>query len=1020
MGQMKRMSGDASKGFSSIRPMRVSLHLSTSFDAAWESVFLPWFEAVTHRAFEEPASVAVITPFRTHAHLLRSRLLAHNISLLGVRFLVPAGLREFLQSAGTARAPIREHLRLLLSSAAEQCAVDFQSKDETDDFQIAKAVAREPDRVLRAIDSVTAAGASFADFAAPAVAEIARRFDETLKACGCVLLPEADCVLLQAARASHPRFSKLLVTGFDAAHWPLWPLLRGAVSTAEDATVILGEPRHEAAELDRIWISTWEEHFGPAQQIAPSDAQLDPRFARLLTLPETTGDIAAGKKEPLEHVQFILGHDTTEQARAIVALALAFLSERSCEGVAILLPGPGALARLVARGLEKLGIPHNDSIAHEMRGAFDTEEWRAWLELQERPQLQPLLRFLEHSPAATALFAPLSLRKIQKSLRRACGDILINAVDVLREYCRSKSEEADYQAIAAGLGTIRLLPDKATFKEFLATANEIFRALKWTQRAADLYRLAHGWSEQFSQVLAREHFLRWLTEIFAESSISRDACGDYSYARVQLLRYDEAEFGSWSHVIFAGLNEGVWPPRDDESPFLPDDRIAEINRLNIQESDRYGVGQQIAREGTTLCVGASQRRALALRQLLNTIESTTQTIGVTAERYTQSPREQAVNPSEFFARLYFSARSEALSQEDIACIQQRTNDWLAQTTLFKSAKPDEIDVKQTEIAYRTRRTPDAEFGEYEFAFCKSSPPPEQISLSATDMANLLQRPALVWMKVFLGVASEELDVSSWSLATGQWVHRWLASIGAPREQRFVPRPAADEILKRVIAAADDFRSEILAILNACGRTCEPDWWASGWRNARHLARKFAQQVAATEDWPRLATEWQLGSRQVIRFDDGEELLVRGRLDLILSRDDRTDQIWIVDYKTGEAKPLRSGARELRKQLIAGEGVQICIYALAFRDDFIDICASLLTREADLEPQVSLDEIVAANELWKEIARMEKTGIFGMLGEIRSEFTFTGDYPLATLPIDKYLLSEKWERTHPAFAKDYRK
>src|ERR1700688_1531533 len=108
MGQMKRMSGDASKGFSSIRPMRVSLHLSTSFDAAWESVFLPWFEAVTHRAFEEPASVAAITPFRSHAHLLRSRLLAHNISLLGVRFLVPAGLREFLQSAGTARAPIRE------------------------------------------------------------------------------------------------------------------------------------------------------------------------------------------------------------------------------------------------------------------------------------------------------------------------------------------------------------------------------------------------------------------------------------------------------------------------------------------------------------------------------------------------------------------------------------------------------------------------------------------------------------------------------------------------------------------------------------------------------------------------------------------------------------------------------------------------------------------------------------------------------------------------------------------------
>ena len=997
--------------------MQVSLHLAGSFDAAWEHVLLPWFEAVTARAPENRGATVVVVPFRSHAHLLRSELLDRDISLLGVRFLVPARLREFLQSAATPRVPMREHLRLLLSSAAQQCAVHFESQDKTDDFHVAKAVAREPDRLLHAIDNLTAAGASFAEFASPAVTEIARRFEQTLKACGCVLLPEADCQLLQAARAGQSRFSKLLVTGFDAAHWPIWPLLHAAVSAAEDATVILREPRHEAAELDRIWISTWEEHFGSARQIAPSDAQLDPRFGHLLTLPESPSDIAARKQEPLDHVQFILGHDTTEQARAIVALAVAFLSERSCERVAILLPGPGALARLVASELEKLSIPHNDSIAHKMRGVFDTEEWRAWLELQERPQLEPLLRLLEHSRAATALFAPLSLHKIQKSLRRACGDILINAVDVLREYCRSKSEEADYQAIVAGLGGTRLLPENATFKEFLTTASEIFRAFKWTQRVMELNRLARGWSDQFTQNLAREHFLRWLTEIFAESSISRDACGDHSYARVQLLRYDEAEFGNWSHVILAGLNEGVWPPRDDESPFLPHDRIAEINRRNTQESDRFGVGQQIAREGTALCIGAGQRRALALRQLLNIIESTTRAIGVAAERYTQSPREQAVNPSEFFARLHFSARGEALSQEDIARIQQRTRHWLAQLDLFKSAKPDEIDVKQTEIAYRARRTPDAEFSEYEFSFRKSSPPQEQISLSATDMASLLQRPALVWMKVFLGVASEELDVSSWSLATGQWVHRWLASIGAPREQRFVPRPAADEILRRVTAEANDFRGEILAILNACGRTSAPDWWTSGWRNAWHLAGKFAQQIAATEDWSRLATEWQLGSPQIIRLTGGEELRVRGRLDLILARDEHADEIWIVDYKTGEAKPLRSGARELRKQLIAGEGVQICIYGLAFRNDFIEICASLLTREADLKPQVSLDEIVAANELWEEIVRMEKSGIFGMLGEIRSEFTFTGDYPLATLPIDQFLLRDKWEHTHPAFAKD---
>ena len=55
-------------------------------------------------------------------------------------------------------------------------------------------------------------------------------------------------------------------------------------------------------------------------------------------------------------------------------------------------------------------------------------------------------------------------------------------------------------------------------------------------------------------------------------------------------------------------------------------------------------------------------------------------------------------------------------------------------------------------------------------------------------------------------------------------------------------------------------------------------------------------------------------------------------------------------------------------------------------------------------------------IWNEIARMQRTGIFGMLGELRSDFTFTGTYPLATLGIDRDLLEAKWERTHPAFAK----
>src|SRR5215813_3354846 len=127
--------------------MRVSLHLATSFDAAWENVLLPWFENMAPHAFEQSVPVAVVTPFRNHAQLLRSKLLAQGISLLGLRFLVPAQLREFLLRGSGLKLPLREHLRLLLGIAAEEFAANIDS--EQPDSLIARAAARDPDYFLR-------------------------------------------------------------------------------------------------------------------------------------------------------------------------------------------------------------------------------------------------------------------------------------------------------------------------------------------------------------------------------------------------------------------------------------------------------------------------------------------------------------------------------------------------------------------------------------------------------------------------------------------------------------------------------------------------------------------------------------------------------------------------------------------------------------------------------------------------------------------------------------------------------
>ena len=997
----------------------VSLHAGSSFPAAWKNLLLPWFKKIALASLSSEKAAAVVLPSRGYADFLRRQLLASDISLFGVRFFTPPPLREFLLRSRNVNLPLREHLRLILAVTAKEFS--SSNGNSSSESAVAKSIARNPDSFLRALDQFRAAGFELQYLQPPLLAQIATHFEKRVHDCGFTFIHEADAAL---ARPNEPEFSDLLVTGFNGAHWPLWPLLRGAVRHSDRAEIVLADPRDEARDLDETWIGTWEEHLGAHQPIAPLAEEAQP-FTQLTQPLESATAISARKQNPLPHVQFLIGRDSSEQARAIATLTVSFLGETSCETVAILLPGQGALARLVANALDAAGVPHNDSIAHSMRGTFDDEEWRAWLELQQRQQVGALLQFLAHSAKAAGFFPNLRSREVERAIRRGCGDILINDVAVVAEYCRRRPSDENFPLVAKGLSDIKLLPERATLPKFLQSTLSIFRTLAWTERAERLERLTRGWSAALSSDLSRADFLRWLTEVFAESALCRDEHGDHPYARVQLVRYDQAENQTWSHLILGGLNEGVWPKRDDESPFLGDEQIAtlnaqqrELNRRATKEG-RFGAGQTAVREGATLCLGARERRDLALRQLFNAIESATGEIAIAAQLYTTSPREQAVNPSEFFTQLYFNARGVPLSQREIEKIHFRTSEWLARADQACPAPSPIIDVAQTSIAYNARRRAEQPFGEYEFAFRKGLPPGRQISLSATEAARLFTSPALVWMKRFLGVESDEGDVVSWNLATGNWVHRWLATAARDADNGdFVAKPSKDELVRTVDRAAKDFQNEIRSVLDANGRAL-PDWWTSGWRNANYVAGRFAQELGDLNGWPQIATELQLDSEQAVPVGDQHHLRVRGRIDLLLARgnDAGSRELWIVDYKTGVAPALKSQSNALRRQLTDGHGVQICIYALALRrPEWRDIYVSLLSRETDLEaPQLNLDDIRAHDGIWREIARMQQNGIFGMLGEIRSAFTFTGVYPLATLALDKDFLRDKWRRTHPAFA-----
>jgi PD-(D/E)XK nuclease superfamily len=1004
---------------------QTNLHLGSSFEAAWQNVILPWFKTVGLAACRSQQPAVVVLPYPSRAPFFRQLLVEAKVPLLGVNFVSPPQLREMLLDSDRIKLPLREHLRLLLSIAAEQEMAAGQSGD--DETIAAKSVRRAPDHLLRTIDELSAGGWTFAEAGPPSFRKLVNRFERLASNCGFTSIQQADRLALAKTQAAEKIFGNLLVAGFDGAHWPLWPLLRAAVQASAQSTIILTDPRDEARDLDECWVGTWEQALGAA---TPIDAP--PSTSHSTPVPASSApQLELFAEKPAPNVHFLLGRETTEEADAIVAVVLNFLNDATGGRIGVLFPAPGALARSVATRLAGLGIPHHDAIGHPIAPTLEDLSWLAWLRLQENNRLHPLLNFLATMEDSSSLFEDVPRTRIEDVLRRTFSAILVDDLTVLQEYCARHSDLEAAPAVAARIASVRLLPAAATLPEFVATTLEILDQFKWKNRKAELERLSKDWTEKVDSVFSRESYLRWLSEILGKPKRARDEIGDHPYSRIQLLSLSEAEGQSWSHLIFTGLNEGAWPPSLNESDFVRDAEIEALNKkikvLNRRAvvQGRQGEGQWSVQEGKTMCLGTGERRLLALRQVANLMESAGRGLAVTASLFTESVPRRIANPSEFFTRLYFDHHKKALSQTTLEAIQQQTRAWIEQTGLAGQPATADKAVGQTRVAFDARRK-EAKAGEFEFAL--REPLARAISFSASASERLFKSPALIWMKSFLGVQGDESN-EQWSLAVGNWVHGWLRQIvDCPTPDSFGPLDA--NLPQRVRAAARQFQDEIGAMLRKFGRPV-PDWWTSTWNNAVYIANGFVNHVAQTKDWTHAGTEWSLRNLPAIQVGDGEGLKLRGRIDLILAKAapdlNRFEGIplWVVDYKTGKRESLRSSKwkseEEIRqgalKKLLKGDGIQVALYALALHQlGAEDIGISLLARGLDLSaPQLTLPEVAVHEQVWSELARMQKAGVFGMRGLIRSEFNFTGDYPLATLAIDYDLLETKWTLTHPAFA-----
>jgi hypothetical protein len=153
--------------------------------------------------------------------------------------------------------------------------------------------------------------------------------------------------------------------------------------------------------------------------------------------------------------------------------------------------------------------------------------------------------------------------------------------------------------------------------------------------------------------------------------------------------------------------------------------------------------------------------------------------------------------------------------------------------------------------------------------------------------------------------------------------------------------------------------------------------------------------------------------------DQADFLLKGRIDLLLIEpgaiahdlahgDFSSCACWVVDFKTGSAQSLSD------KKIGEGKGLQTVLYALAVRArGAVSTSISLHTRDAPLQPQVQLDDVLEITPFFRSLDKFHRDGVFGMRADADNAYGYSPSYPMATRFVPGNILEAKWALVHGA-------
>jgi hypothetical protein len=987
---------------------RVHLHLGANFEDAWTAVIEPWFRKSAPVAAFAPAPCAVVVPSQSYAVHLKSRLTEAGLGIAGIHFWTPHEVRSQLIS--DARLPItllsRELLHLYLCIAAGE--IQLASPPETGLWKIARAIAASPGGLVEAVDAIVTSGRSTSDAIPVGIGAICERYLALAR-------QHPQFRLVQDFDRSIPdclppgAMHHLLLVGFDSFHWESWSLLSALPSLAATTEVVLFQPRMSGEKMDQIWVGSWEEAFSPAEPIPESADSPRSPFVSLSDTVEIKPRGPGGLSADEATCRLLMGRDGSGEAAMAVAEAIRFLADPNCSRIGILVPsGSSPLAREIQVRLAREGFSHFDSLGHRsLPSSIDC--WHNWLAFEETPSMSNIVRLMRtcQNTHAPLVRGDPGFNRLLDAITEAYEEILMGDVDLLEAHLRLSNRE-EWQKAGSLLEPLKSFPEESVFSEFLRRTkakldhlglDSFHEYLQQRLPPADLLDKLR---------LRRADFLRWLSAAGAENSRERSEKGRHPFSRIWILPYPEAEWQSWSHLILTGMNDGVWPPSMSENGFLDEKIIRHFNEeATVQGSQ--GEGHVALKRGLGLIIGPAELRALHPRQLLNILESARCGVSLTASMTSADAQSRLIPPNELFQRLYRIQHGRVLNEERAAELMKTSESWLDE--IFSSERKYE-DFPHVTKAYRRRREMDQPFGEFDFSLGEL--PSSPLLLACKRWEEAVRNPAAVWLEKLLGVKPiEDFEDDPWQLAKGNWVHQWLNhAFQSGREvhspKAFFPLPNQVELLTNMRKAALAQRGRVVASFESVSRSI-PEWWQMGFDEIQWTAGRILSNLPRADTWSHALPEWSLPDNHRISHGDSE-LLVRGRMDLMLSNRAGFDgRLLVLDFKTGSTGDFApSDIRE-------GRGLQLLLYWLAAKGlgAAEAACAFITPDVGDLE-LYSDDECERLLFVLPALVRMQKTGVFGMRGQLRAARGYRSPLPLATLEIPQEIVDERFTITHPEF------